>query len=131
MPQLQSLNKGNLGTIRAAINEKLAPLLTELGLSKCQVGNIKFSIDGGTFAVELQIDQENSPVVRDYNLRTSITYGFPTNVVGMKFKHKGNEYKITGFNISSNKFPIECVDVKTNVSIYFPAQSVNRLINLA
>jgi len=130
MPKLQSLDKANLHVVRAAINARLEPLLEDLGLSKCQVGNIKYGPDGGTFSVEIQIDQNFSESAKAYNTRQSSIYGFPTNIVDMHFNHKGNTYKITGFNISSGKFPIEALNLATNVGCGFSAEGVKKMLNI-
>lgn len=97
------------------IIETIETYINSLNLNNLE---LNYKIDGfGNAKIMIDIIDNDAKLKEDLiNNRISKRYGFPQNIVGMKFKGSSNRnYKIIGFKTSYRKYPIitECSDGKS------------------
>lgn len=104
--QIKSFDKNSFATLRPAINQALAKVAAEFGLTSLEMGNVTFS--GGEFKSSLigKIEGVSDPRMDAYNLDYSKSLGYDVNIVGMRFSSNGKTFIVSKIEVNRPKYPV-------------------------
>lgn len=123
--KIKSFSKSNLPEVRIAINEALAKVEREYGIS-LEIGNISFTNE--QFTTKLVSKVTDPTVVLASNSGLFEMYGLPSNLAGQTVTHAGKKYRITGVNRAKRRFPITTIEIATGKGCNMTVDLVKLLI---
>lgn len=126
MAKLKVIDREACRYLRDAIDENLAEIAAELGVS-VKAGSASFTGKNVTFKVEFaildasgQAQTKESDAFKLY----ATSYGLKADDLGREFVDRNVRYKIIGLMPRSTRFPILCQRVGTDKQIKFPVETV-------
>lgn len=122
MTPTKKFDKSTLPAIREAIDAALDQVAARFGLDSVKIGNMTFTLDGGTVTSKLTAKvkaEHNESVMQQYH-QQSLLLGYSANIYGKTLKNRGATYVVTGFDLARRKFPILAKRVETGTSYSFP-----------
>jgi len=108
MPEIKSINRETIRDIRIRINEALAPLSQELGIS-IEAGNASFTPSGRcTFKLIVETKGEDGEAYDkhgEYFKSTARLWGLTAEHLGRKFTYAGKVFTLKGVKPNAWKNP--------------------------
>lgn len=108
MPNLINLSENEVLRLRAEL-EKVLDKFNETSNIKMELQGAKYSVDVTFKLVGTKLDNLGNKVTKfSKNFGTySYKHGLKESALNYEFRHEGKMYKVTGYNKSARKYPIE------------------------
>jgi len=124
------ITKEKCREIRERAEELLKPLVEEMGI-EANVGNATYGHSSATFKVEFRVlSEDGTPTGKDAEAfkRYEYRHGISPDALGVTFKLKGEDFRITGYRPRATKNPVLVEKVDTGHPYVVPEGMVKAAI---
>jgi len=111
--KIEKFDPSTLQMMRGEIQQALDVIKNKYGLSKLQLGNMRYDHDGSSFSssIDAKIGIDNE-AYKKTQIRNAMLLDLPPEILGFKFEHNGGGVKgnfvVKGFNLKKSKYPVIC-----------------------
>lgn len=108
--QITRFDSSNLDEVRDQINNTLAAVLKQYGLT-AKIGNIRYSSNDFRTTLTVSTGSNADAAQREFE-RHAYKFGLAVDLFGKSFMHHGEKFTITGIKPKSRKYPVLAKNAK-------------------
>jgi hypothetical protein len=123
MSEVKVFNKLNLKDLRGELDVALRNIGSKYGIDM-NIGNISYTSSRFTTKITAVIKSTSNSIEKNPILPINVKFK-----IGDRFKYKGEDYVVKGYNPRSFKYPYVCNNLKNNKSFKFPETLLFSIFN--